>query len=50
MCMIGFGHNLPHSYCTYVVPSNGFRRLFFLGIAWLHSAFVCFAMFVNEPF
>lgn len=42
--------NPPHSACTYVVPCNGFRRLFRPGIASLHSAPVCFAMFVNKPF
>lgn len=45
-----FGHNPPHSYCTYVVPCNGFRRLYYLGIALLYSVLVCFAMFVNELF
>lgn len=40
--------NPPHSACTYVVPRNGFRRLFRPGIASLHS--VCFAMLVNKPF
>lgn len=50
VCVREFGHNLPYSYCTYVVPCNGFRRLFLPGIALLHSVFVYFPMFVNEPF
>lgn len=50
VCVREFGHNLPYSYCTYVVPCNGFRRLFLLGIALLHSVFVYFPMFANEPF
>lgn len=49
MC-VRVGHNPPYSYCTYVVPCNGFRRLFLLGIALPHSVLVCFAMFVNEAF